>query len=172
MYIGDIGAIITGKTPSTKIAEYWDGTIPFVTPKDLLKTKHIVSTERSITRNGLNAIKSAILPENAVCVSCIGNIGYVGMTTQICASNQQINTIVVNDKNDPDYIFYLIKSLWPFFKNYEGQSTALSIMNKTQFSKIEVEIPSLDVQRRIAKILSQLDSKIENNNMINDNLVA
>ena len=63
-----------------------------------------------------------------------------------------------------------MKNLWPFFKNYEGQSTTLSILNKTQFSKIEVIIPQLTVQKRISGILSALDDKIELNNKINDNV--
>ena len=65
----------------------------------------------------------------------------------------------------------MLKSLWPFFKHYEGQSTTLSILNKTQFSQISV----LDINRkdedRIARILSSLDDKIEHNNAINENLL-
>ena len=93
-----------------------------------------------------------------------------GMTSQKCISNQQINSIIPNKDHDPSFIYYLMKNLWPFFKNYEGQSTTLSILNKTQFSKIEVIIPQLTVQKRISGILSALDDKIELNNKINDNL--
>ena len=168
--LGNLGKIVTGKTPATKKPEYWEGQIPFVTPKDLQGTKHILQTERYITDAGLESTSSCELPANAVCVSCIGNIGYVGMTSQKCISNQQINSIIPNKDHDPSFIYYLMKNLWPFFKNYEGQSTTLSILNKTQFSKIEVIIPQLTVQKRISGILSALDDKIELNNKINDNL--
>lgn len=168
--IGDLGRIITGKTPNTKVTEYWDGNIPFVTPKDLQGTKHIDCTERSITSNGLDAVKGSTLPANSVCVSCIGNIGYTGITTQICVTNQQINTIVVNKFNNFDFVYYLLRNLWSYFKNYEGQSTTLSILNKTQFSKIGITIPDLETQKKIAKVLSALDDKIELNNQINKNL--
>lgn len=170
MQLGDLGKIVTGKTPSTKNSAFWDGTVPFVTPKDIQGLKHIEQTERYITKDGLDAVKGSIIQPKAVCVSCIGNIGYVGMTTVECVSNQQINSIIVNEDNNADFVYYLIKSLWPFFKNYEGQSTTLSILNKTQFSKIEVDVPDLKAQERIAAILSSIDEKIAINQKINDNL--
>lgn len=168
--IAGLGDVVTGKTPSTKISEFWDGSVHFVTPKDIQGFKHITDTERKITDIGLQKVKGSVLPAGAVCVSCIGNIGYTGMTTQQCVSNQQINSIIVNENNDPDFVYYLMRSLWPFFKNYEGQSTTLSILNKTQFSKIPVLVPDKNAQKKIAGVLSALDSKIELNNKINDNL--
>ena len=168
--IGDLGQIITGKTPSTKNSDYWNGDIHFITPKDLQSTKHIFKTERYITKAGFYNIKGARLPIGSVCITCIGNIGYVGITTEKCVSNQQINSIIPNEQNDANFVYYLMKSLWSYFKNYEGQSTALSILNKTQFSKIKVAVPHLDVQIKISKILSLLDDKIELNNAINNNL--
>lgn len=168
--LGDLGEIITGKTPSTKVDTYWGKNIPFVTPKDIQGSKHILETERYLTDEGMLSVKGSILPPNTVCVSCIGNIGYVSMTTKKSVSNQQINSIIANDENDANFIYYLIKSLWPYFKNYEGQSTTVSILNKSQFSKISVNIPPVEVQRKIAGVLGALDDKIELNNKINQNL--
>ena len=170
MTIGDLGKVVTGKTPSTKNDILWNGSIPFITPKDIQVLKHIVRTERTVTQVGANTVKGSIIPPNAICVSCIGNIGYAGMTTQWSITNQQINSIIVNKENDANFVYYLIRGLWKFFKNYEGQSTTLSILNKSQFSKIEVEIPSLEKQKKIAAILSSIDAKIEVNQKINDNL--
>lgn len=168
--LGDLGTIITGKTPPTKEVSYWDGNIPFITPKDIQITKHVFSTERCISSEGLEKVRGAKLPAGAICVSCIGNIGYVGVTTETSVSNQQINSIVVNDDNDSEFVFYLLKNLWIYFKNYEGQSTTLSILNKTHFSEIEVNVPEKSVQKKIATILSCIDNKIELNQKINENL--
>ena len=63
-----------------------------------------------------------------------------------------------------------MKWLWPYFKNYEGQSTALSILNKSQFSKIEIPCHSRKQQDDIANILNNIDDRIELNNAINNNL--
>ena len=169
--IGDLGQIVTGKTPPTKNNEYWGGKVMFITPKDIQATKHIFKTERYVTSEGKVAVRGAILPKGSICVSCIGNIGYLGITTEECISNQQINSIIVNENNDIDFVYYLLKSLWAYFKKYEGQSTALSILNKTQFSKIKVQIPNIEVQKKIASVLKILDEKIELNNAINNNLL-
>ena len=168
--IGDLGQIVTGKTPPTKNNEYWGGKVMFVTPKDIQATKHIFKTERYVTSEGKVAVKGVTLPKGSICVSCIGNIGYLGITTEECISNQQINSIIVNDNNDIDFVYYLLKCLWAYFKNYEGQSTALSILNKTQFSKIKVQIPNIGMQKKIASVLKLLDEKIELNTAINNNL--
>ena len=172
MILADLGTIVTGKTPSTKCKEYWNGNVPFVTPKDIQGTKHIFSTERNISDIGLISAKGVSLPPNSICVSCIGNIGYVGKTTTPCISNQQINAIIPFSKVNSDYVYYLIKWLWPFFKSYEGQSTTLSILNKTQFSKIEIPKHSLLQQNAIAAVLNCFDDKIEENERINDNLAS
>ena len=172
MVLADFGEILTGKTPSTKIVEYWTGRIPFITPGDLQETKHIFTTSRRISESGMNSVKGSILPPNAICVSCIGNLGYVGKTTSKSISNQQINSIIVNDNHNSDYVYYVLKALWPFFKNYEGQSTTISILNKSQFSSIEVPERTREEEDRIASVLSILDAKIENNNAINGNLAA
>ena len=168
--LGDLGEIVTGKTPSTKVDSYWEGNIPFITPKDIQGSKHIFETERYLSNNGMLSVKGSILPKDAVCVSCIGNIGYVSMTTEQSISNQQINSIITNNANDANFVYYLMKSLWPYFKNYEGQSTTLSILNKSQFSKIDIFLPPLVIQKQIAGVLGALDDKIELNNKINQNL--
>ena len=168
--IGDLGKIITGKTPPTKNQDLWDGNIPFITPRDLQNGKTVLCTERTITSNGIKVMQSVKLPPKSVCVSCIGNIGYVAMTCSECISNQQINSIIVNSNNDADFVYYLMKSLHSTFKNYEGQSTTLSILNKKHFSDIDICIPPLDIQKKIAAILSALDEKIAINRAINDNL--
>ena len=172
MIVSDLGTIITGKTPKTKSKELWNGRIPFVTPGDIQGTKHIFSTVRYVSNAGMDSVKGAILPKDTVCVSCIGNIGYVGKTVEKCISNQQINSIIVNDDHNSDYVYYLMKSLWPFFKSYEGQSTTVSILNKSQFSKIEIPCRTRDEEDHIAEILNGFDEKIETNNAINKNLQA
>ena len=134
-----------------------------------MRTKNIFSTERSISNDGMNTVRGSVLPQGSVCVSCIGNLGYTAMTTETSVSNQQINSIIPSADYDNNFIYYVIRNLWDEFKNLEGQSTTLSILNKTLFSKIEVTVPDLATQRQIAKILSSLDDKIELNTQINHN---
>jgi type I restriction enzyme S subunit len=165
----DIGRIVTGKTPPTKIEANFGTEYPFITPKDIQQSKHIWQTERFLSEQGLQYVKGCLLPEGAVCVSCIGNLGYVSMTTQTSVSNQQINSIIADEKIvDKDFVYYSMKHLNSYFKNLEGVSTVVSILNKTLFSQIKIDLPPLAEQRAIAATLSCLDDKIENNTKINN----
>ena len=171
---GDVGKIVTGKTPSTKVSSYYDGSIHFVSPADLNNcNKEILATAKTISSSGLMAIKGSILPKRAICVSCIGNLGYVGITKMECASNQQINSIIVDESYfDIDFIYYTIKWLWRYFKSQENQSTTISIINKSTFANIKFSAPDINQQKKIANFLSEIDSKIENNRKICANLEA
>ena len=167
----ELGTIITGKTPKTKIDEYWNGIIPFITPKDIQVNKYINFTERYISDAGLHTVSGQYLPKKSISVSCIGNIGYVGLTTKESISNQQINTIIPNNNFDNHYVFYLMRNYWPIFKSLENQSTTVSILNKSHFSSLKVKVINDKIKQiAIANILSSLDDKIELNNKINQNL--
>lgn len=167
----DLGKIITGKTPSTKVNQYWDGKIQFITPKDIQVNKYVNETDRYITEEGLKAINNILLHKGAVAVSCIGNIGYVGKIIHKAVTNQQLNAIIPNQYYDSDYVYYLMKNSWSLFKSLENQSTTVSIINKSQFSSLEVSVfKEKKKQESIVNILSSLDDKIELNNKINKNL--
>lgn len=169
--LGEIGQITTGKTPKTSNKAFFEGNIHFITPTDLNNSyKYIFHTERTLSFDGLKSIYKNHISQNCICVSCIGNLGYIGIATMDCVTNQQINSIKINQKFNNDYIYYALKNLWPYFKNLEGQSTTISILNKRQFSQIELLIPPLSEQKRIAAILGALDDKIELNRRINANL--
>ncbi len=172
--LGEVGEIVTGKTPSTKNPAFYDhGDILFIGPSDLNScTKHILSSEKHITLEGRQSLGKNVIPRGAICVSCIGTIGYIGVSSSDCATNQQINSIVVKEGINPDYVYYCMKNMWHVFKSLEGQSTTLSILNKSHFSNLELSLPPIETQRRIAAILSSLDAKIENNNRISANLEA
>ena len=71
--VGDIGQIITGKTPKTSNTSYYGGQIPFLTPSDDMSVKYVRKTKKNITESGRLSVKNATLPANAVCVSCIGS---------------------------------------------------------------------------------------------------
>ena len=169
--ISDIGKIITGKTPRTSITENYGGDIPFLTPSDDLTRKHVVKTGKTLSFKGLNEVKNCLIPEKSICVSCIGSdLGKVVMTNAPTVTNQQINSIIVNDEFDPDFIYYLMKIVGRELNFISKTSTAVPIINKSTFSNTEVFVPSLENQIRIGEILSSLDDKIELNRQINDNL--
>ncbi|HIT45373.1 MAG TPA: restriction endonuclease subunit S [Candidatus Aphodovivens excrementavium] len=169
--IGEIADVITGKTPPTNKPIFWEADIPFITPKDLQASKHIFATERRVSSAVKDSFSKQIIPAGSVCVSCIGNLGYVGVVETASLSNQQINTVVPNDPDDSDYLYYAMRWLWPYFKHLEGQSTALSIINKSHFEQISIPWPSQATRRIISGILNRFDDLIELNLRTNDYLL-
>ncbi|MBM6953731.1 restriction endonuclease subunit S [Enorma phocaeensis] len=168
--ISDIADVVTGKTPSTKDSGLWEPDIPFITPKDLQTTKHIATTDRHVSNAVKDRYSKQVVPAGSVCVSCIGNLGYVGVTEVTSLTNQQINTIVPNDPCDSDYLYYAMRWLWPYFKHLEGQSTTLSIINKSQFKRTSIPWPNQRLRQRISDILNRFDDMIELNLRTNDYL--
>lgn len=170
--VRELGKIVTGKTPKTSIPENYGGKIPFLTPSDNMLTKYVTATKKALTDRGVTEVKNCLLPPNSVCVSCIGSdLGKVVVTTEPTVTNQQINSIIVDqEKFDVSFVYYAMLILGKQLNYISKTSTAVPIVNKTAFSSYSIFCPELEQQKEIAAILSSLDDKIELNNKINENL--
>lgn len=170
--LDQLGPIVTGKTPSNSVENAYsiNGT-PFITPKDMDGRKWIDATERYLSLSGLDAVKKSLVPRNSVAVSCIGSdMGKAVMVERDSVTNQQINTIIVNsEKWNPEYIYYLLTTKQQPLKDIAGGS-ATPILNKGHFGKVEIDVPSKEIQDKVAKILSALDEKIRLNTQTNQTL--
>ena len=169
--IEDLGKVISGGTPSTKNERYWGGDIAWITPKDLSKhnSMFIFKGERGITEEGLKNSSEYTVPTGTVLFSSRAPIGYVAIAGKNLTTNQGFKNIVVNDENDNLFIYYLLKNNIKFIESHANGSTFKEISAKV-FKNLEFDVPNLDTQRKISKILSTLDSKIELNNQIISNL--
>jgi type I restriction enzyme, S subunit len=172
--IGNLGTTITGKTPSSNNPEDFGSEYMFITPSDSFDNKMIFKTNRYLSDVGINKLKNKVLPPKSVLVSCIGSaMGKIIMNHSSAISNQQINSIIINRSFDSDYIYYNLKNNYKLLRNAAAGSTALPMLNKTDFDKLVINIhKDLKDQRKIASVLSALDSKIEVNNRINTELEA
>ena len=161
--IGDLGRVVTGKTPPSAQPELFGNLYPFITPTDMDWDVRYVEPDRFLSLSGKEYQNRLMLPAAAVCVVCIGaTIGKVCMTRCPSFTNQQINSVVVNEKeHDPFFVYHLLTTLRDELKSNAG-GAATPIINKTIFSEIKVNAPSLPVQKRIAGILSAYDELIEN----------
>ncbi len=156
--VGEVGEVITGRTPSTERQEYWNnGSIPFITPPDL-DGRAIRYAKRTITKDGLKEARP--LPRGTVLVSCIGYIGKVGVTdTDLSVTNQQINAIIPNNMENWFLAYALIHEA-ALLEN-RARMTTVPILNKTNFEKIPIPLPPLPEQQEISRILRVVDKKIE-----------
>ena len=164
--IGDLGIIITGKTPPTTNKNYYGDYAVFIKPTDISEqSKFTYETEEMYSRLAAEKYESSLVPKGAICVPCIGTIGTkMTMTHCDCYTNQSINSIVCNENFDNEYVYYLIKNFLPGLKAYNlGTASGREYVSKSNFEKIELEVElDKDIQKRIGMFLSRYDSLIEN----------
>ncbi len=160
--IGDLGEIYTGNTPSKKINEFYDSQdIMFIKP-DILSfdISNISDSNEYISEKARE--KARIIPKDSLLVSCIGNIGKLGINNEEASFNQQINAIVHNDRiASSKYLAYLLRYNQ---KKLEAIANApvVPIINKSQFSDFEILIhEELDLQNKIVDILDKAQALID-----------
>lgn len=173
--LAEIGTVITGKTPSSKNPDHFGDLVPFVTPTDFKNYhKQIFSAERYLSKKGREGLNRKVLPKNSIIVTCIGSdMGKVAINSVECVTNQQINSIIVNDeKVDANFLYYKMFNISEHLKQLARGGTTMPIVNKGIFEQISIQLPPLSVQKNIAETLSCLDQKIELNSKLNDNLAA
>ena len=171
--IGEISEVIGGGTPSSKVDEYWGGSIPWLTPKDLsgYDFRRVKSGKRNITDSGLANSSARLLPKNTVLVTSRAPIGYVALADNEIATNQGFKSLILNDGYDPDFFYYLIKHNVPTLEAVSSGTTFKEISGKA-FKQIKFNVPPLPEQKAIAHILGSLDDKIELNRRMNETLEA
>ena len=172
--LSELGKTITGKTPSSQYPEDFGDEVPFITPSDSFEKKYISRPERYLSRLGSDRLKDKIISSDSIMVTCIGSaMGKVAKNSLPSVTNQQINSIIVNENFDSDYIYYLFKNNYAVFRNAASGSTAIPILNKTDFDNLRFKVElDLNQQRKMVSILSKIDDKIEINNQINQELEA
>jgi len=156
--LGEIGEIITGNTPPMKDPKNYNGPYCWATAEDF-KSKYILNT--AITLSEVGKSKSRFLPIGSILVTCIASLGKNAIAGVPLATNQQINAVIVNNKNNNEFIYYYIENSINLLKRMAG-SGAVSILNKSEFAKLKVMIPqSKDEQTAIARIMAVTDDEIE-----------
>ena len=167
--IQDYGEVVTGNTPPTSHAEYYeDGSYLWASPADLGINKNITETKTKLSLSGFKKTRS--IPKGSVLVTCIGStIGKMGMAAETMSSNQQINSIVVNDKSNSDFVYYAICRAFPRYLS-EVAVQAVPILSKSNFEKLPNYTTCRDEQDKIGYFLNLLDERIATQNKIIEKL--
>ena len=156
--VSQIGKVITGSTPPTNDRSNYDGNLLFCSPGDVGGKKYISSTEKRVSPKGFAFGRP--LPPNAVIVTCIGLIGKLGIATTDMITNQQINALVVSEGFDYEFIYYAFENFFPEYRSKVSMQT-LPILSKSEFEKLMIKVPILDVQLKISSHLAAMDRRIE-----------
>ena len=162
--VGKLGKVVTGKTPSKNNPEDWGNEYLFITPSDYGNyNKSANHSIRGLSEEGYKRHKVRMIPKHSCLVTCIGSdMGKVVMNAEDAFCNQQINALIPNTSIiDSDYAYYFFKDSALILKTLGSDGTAVPILNKSDFEKIELSIPPLPEQKAIASVLSSLDDKID-----------
>ena len=173
----DVGAIKeiffvkTGTTPSTKNSDYWDnGLFNWITPSDLSKLKdrlEVYDSERKITEKALNDTNLEFLPQDSIILSTRAPVGYVGLIKKESAFNQGCKGLIPKDPDSVDskfYCYWLSRNKY-MLENLSGGSTFKELAKDT-LSKINIPVPPLPEQKKIAEILSTVDEAIQKSDKV------
>jgi type I restriction enzyme S subunit len=167
--IQDYGEVITGNTPPTNNAEYYNnGSYLWASPADLGTGKKINDTKTKLSESGFK--KTRIIPKGSILVTCIGStIGKIGMAVETMSSNQQINSIIVNEKSNNDFVYYAISRAFPRYLSEVGVQ-AVPILSKSNFEKLPNYTTSIEEQDKTGYFLNLLDERIATQNKIIEDL--
>ena len=169
--LSEVMDLIGGGTPKTSKLEYWNGDIPWLSVKDFNNGfRYVYETEKSITQLGLENSSTKLLQKGDIIISARGTVGEIATIPFPMAFNQSCYGLRAKSGIvTSDYLYYLIKhNVSVLKKNTHG--SVFDTITRSTFDNIEVEIPSIEIQEKIASILSDCDDKIELNNAINNNL--
>ncbi|MGY1985395.1 restriction endonuclease subunit S [Blastococcus sp. SYSU DS0669] len=157
--LGECCEIVSGATPKSSIPDFWGGDVAWATPADLseLSGAYIETTPRKLTAAGLASCSAKVLPVGSVLLSSRAPIGHVAINRAPMATNQGFKSLIPKaEVLDAKYLYH-----WLCFKKTYlqslGNGATFKEISKTTVARVEIPVPSMEEQRRIAAILDQVD---------------
>ena len=166
----DLATMIGGGTPKTSVPDYWNGEIPWLSVKDFVPvTKYVYDTEKHISELGLLNSSTKLLEKNDIVISARGTIGAMAMIPYPMCFNQSCFGLRGNNVVDKNFLYYLTRTKVNELRK-SAHGSVFDTITKETFDNLRCLVPPLQTQQKIGNTLSSLDSKIELNKRINDNL--
>jgi type I restriction enzyme S subunit len=157
----EITEMSSGGTPSTRINSYYDGNIMWASIADMTNSmKYISSTEKKLTQLGISNSSAKLFPKGTVLYAMYASIGECCIAAAPMASSQAILGIKCLSTIMNEYLYYYLTSMKDYIKTL-GQQGTQSNLNKGMVQKFELKLPSIEEQKAIVSILSNVDDEIE-----------
>ena len=174
--IGELIEIIfSGGTPNTKVNEYWNGSLPWLSSGET-RNRYINVTEKTITDSGAQnsstrqALKGDVVMASAGQGYTRGQVSFLNIDTFI---NQSVIAIRANEKVlDKKFLFYNLSSRYEELRAISDSNSIRGSITTKMVKSMNIRIPDLNTQKAIANTLSSIDDKIETSKQINHHLVA
>lgn len=158
--LSDISEIIGGGTPSTLVADYWNGNINWYSPTEIGTNVYADESVKKITTKGLENSSAKMLPANrTILFTSRAGIGDMAILRHEACTNQGFQSLVLNEKAEPYFIYsmgYLIKD---YALKHASGSTFLEISSK-QLNRMPLALPCKIEQQKIGSFFQQLDTNL------------
>lgn len=159
--LSEILTLIGGGTPKTTNASYWGGPIPWLSVVDFNNdNRYVWNTDKTITEEGVKNSSTKILPKGALILSARGTVGALAQLAVPMAFNQSCYGIIAKEQTTNAFLYYLLKTVVDDLQS-KGHGSVFNTITRDTFDTIEISLPPLDEQKRIAEILGAFDDKIE-----------
>ncbi|WP_237160015.1 restriction endonuclease subunit S, partial [Serratia marcescens] len=156
-----MGKVVSGGTPDTNMAMYWEGDILWLTPTDVtaLTGRFVSNTSRKITPAGLLNSSAVLLPKGSLMVCTRATIGALAISTSEICTNQGFKNIIPNEGFNIEFIYYLLQMNTNEMIKKSSGSTFLEL-SKKDFETLSFSCPFIKEQQKIAAVLSAADTEI------------
>jgi type I restriction enzyme S subunit len=158
--VQQFGTVITGKTPSKANTDFYGDHMPFVKTPDMHKNMFVLGTTDCLSAAGAASQVNKTLPAGSICVSCIGTIGVVSITTENCQTNQQINSIVLTDAASREFLFFRLQDGKQTLENLGASGATMGNVNKAKFETMEIVCPPDDMLVRYHQLVAPMFAEI------------
>ena len=159
--LGDICEIVSGSTPKTNTKDFWNGDLCWITPAEITDNDVIIfDTERKITESGAKSCALTLMPIGTVLLSSRAPIGKVAITGTEMYCNQGFKNLICSEKIHNKYLFWFLKKNTKYL-NSLGRGATFKEISKTIVANIEIPLPSLETQRKIADNLDKVSHTID-----------
>lgn len=158
--IQQFGTVITGKTPSKANGDFYGNDVPFVKTPDMHGNMFILGTNDCLSTAGAESQANKTLPARSICVSCIGTIGVVSITTEDCQTNQQINSVVVANPASREFLFLRLQDAKQRLENIGANGATMGNVNKGKFEAMEIVCPPDNLLTRYHRLVEPIFSEI------------
>lgn len=159
--LGDVCTIVSGTTPKTSVSEYWDGNINWITPAELNEDTVVINeSKRKITKAGVNSCGLSPFPAGTVILSSRAPIGKTAIAGTEMYCNQGFKNLICSDKIHNKYLFWFLRSKTEML-NSLGRGATFKEISKSIVENIEIPLPDIPTQQRIADTLDKVSEGIE-----------
>ena len=157
----DVMEVLSGGTPKTKIPEYWDGGIPFFTPKDAVDYAYVFETEKTITEEGLRNCNSRLYPKDSVFITARGTVGKINLAQTAMAMNQSCYALVARPPLNQHYLYFALVDAVDQFRSRAVGAVFDAIIRDT-FKLIPFVVPDEKLIAMFTDYASQILNQIDN----------